>query len=234
MKTRSASSEKLDNLSLNGEPLHKALKSLEWVNRWFGNHRSTVKAIINVYNKEKKELRIIDLGCGGGDLIVCVAQSLRKIGAKFAITGIDGNNNTLKYAAEKCAGFPEVSFQQADILNPDFKLEHCDVLMTSHFIYHFSEKELSVFINKNLPGIKIAFICSELERSRLAYFLFKLGSFFLPLSKLAKQDGLLAIKRSLTKKEWLSVLKQANISAFSLRKVLLFRLQLIIPPTKGQ
>ena len=67
MNIRSSENEKLDDLTLHGEPLHKALQSLEWVNRWFGNHRSVVKAILRVTGKEKKTWHIIDLGGGGGD-----------------------------------------------------------------------------------------------------------------------------------------------------------------------
>jgi 2-polyprenyl-3-methyl-5-hydroxy-6-metoxy-1,4-benzoquinol methylase len=228
MKTRSDKQEQLDNLSLQGEPLHKALKSLGWINKWFGNHRSTVKSILNVYDNEKKPLTIIDLGCGGGDLILVIAKALRKKGVQFSIVGIDGNNSSLQYAGEKCAGFGEITFQQADILHPAFKPAPCDILITSHFIYHFPEAALIEFMNNKLTNVATAFICSELERSDLALFLFKLTSFLLPISKLAKQDGQLAIKRSFTKKEWLSVLKQTNIENFRLRRIPLFRIQLVV------
>ncbi len=228
MKTRSDKQEQLDNLSLDGEPLHKALKSLGWINKWFGNHRSTVKSIIHLYDKDKKPLKIIDLGCGGGDLLLAIAKTLRKKKAIFSVIGIDGNNSSLKYAGEKCAGFEEITFQQADILHPSFTPADCDILVTSHFIYHFSEKELVGFINNKLTNVTTAFICSELERSRLALFLFKLTAFLLPVSKLAKQDGQLAIKRSFTKKECLSILMQTNIENFCLRRVFLFRIQLIV------
>lgn len=228
METRSDKQEQLDNLSLQGEPLHKALKSLGWINKWFGNHRSTINSILYVYNKEQKPLKIIDLGCGGGDLILAIAKELRKKKVQFSILGIDGNNSSLKYAGEKCAGFEEITFQQADILSPAFKPAPCDILITSHFIYHFPETELVRFINNKLTNVSTAFICSELERSRIAFFLFKLTGFLLPVSKLAKQDGQLAIKRSFTKKEWLSVLKQTNMESFRLRRVPLFRIQLIV------
>lgn len=228
MRTRSDKKEQLDNLSLHGEPLHKALKSLGWINKWFGNHRSTVKSILNVYYKEQKPLKIIDLGCGGGDLIFAIAKALRKKDIRFSIIGIDGNKSSLQYAGEKCAGFGEITFQQEDILSPVFTPAACDILITSHFIYHFRETELVRFINNKLTNVSTAFICSELERSRFALFLFKVTSFLLPISKLAKQDGQLAIKRSLTKKEWLSLLLQTNIENFRLRRVPLFRIQLIV------
>lgn len=228
MNSRSAKQEQLDNLSLTGEPLHKALQSLAWINRWLGNYRSTIKAVLAVNHAEKKHLKIIDLGCGGGDLILAIAKALRKKNRTFSIVGIDGNSNSLNYAREKCAGFEEITFEEANILSPAFKPPVCDILISSHFIYHFSEEELACFINTKLSGINIAFICSELERSRIAFFLFKLTGFLLPLSKIARQDGLLAIKRSFTKKEWLIILKKTTIAVFSLRRVLLFRIQLIL------
>lgn len=228
MSTRSAEKEKLDDLSLQGEPLHKALKSLAWINRWFGNQRAVINAILSICEKEKKPLHIIDLGCGGGDLILAVAKALRKKGIEFTITGIDGNANSLGYAEINCAGFAEIKFLHADILNDEFKIEPCDILISSHFIYHFSEEGLIRFLRNNSPVIARAIIFSELERRRFAILLFKLGRFLLPISKLAKQDGLLAIKRSFTKKEWLSILQKTGISSFSLQRVPLFRIRLVI------
>jgi 2-polyprenyl-3-methyl-5-hydroxy-6-metoxy-1,4-benzoquinol methylase len=232
MKNRSAEKEKLDDLSLDGEPLHKALQSLAWINRWFGNHRSVVKAITNIDKKEIKTLGIIDLGCGGGDLILAVAKALQKKDIRFIITGIDGNVNTLAYAQKKCAGFPEINFLQADILHPDFSLQPCDILISSHFMYHFAGDVLVDFLRNNIGVISTVFIISELKRSRLAMFLFKISSIMLPISNIAKEDGLMAIKRSFTKKEWISILQQAGIVSYNLQSVPLFRILLNIDTMK--
>ena len=228
MKTRSTNEEQLDNLSLEGRPLHDALKSLEWINRWFGNHRSMVNSIRRIYQKEKRSLKIVDLGCGGGDLVFQVARSLQKDGQSFSITGIDGNNNALEYARQKCASFPDITFTQADILADDFVIPNCDLLISSHFIYHFEEEKLVRFIDRSLPLISTAFICSELERSGLAAWLFRIGGFFLPISKMAKEDGLLAIKRAFTKKEWVSLLSKTRAPSYELKRVPYFRIRLII------
>ena len=95
-----------------------------------------------------------------------------------------------------------------------------------------AEKKLAGFINKNLSATTVCFVFRELERNRLPYLLFKYFSFFMPLSQLTKQDGLLAIRRSLTKKECLSVLNLAGVSVFHLRRITFFRLQAIIYPGK--
>ena len=228
MKSRLTGSEKLDDLSLQGEPLYKALQSLAWINRWFGNHRSVIKAMHSVYLKQESPLRIVELGCGGGDLIFAVAQSLQRHKIEYSITGIDGNPNSLAYAQKKCAPFSEINFIQADILSDAFNMQPCDILISSHFIYHFPEEKLARFLKTNISSVSTAIIFSELERNRLALRLFKFSSFLLPISKLAKEDGLLAIQRSFTKKEWVSILQQAGISTYRLQLVPLFRILLTI------
>jgi 2-polyprenyl-3-methyl-5-hydroxy-6-metoxy-1,4-benzoquinol methylase len=230
MQNRAATKEQLDDLSLQGEQLYKALQSLNWINRWFGNKRSSCKAIAALCKKENRPLHIIDLGCGGGDMMLSIAKKLDKDKAAFSITGIDGNRNSLAYAEKKCIAFGKINFRQADILNDAFTTGPCDLLFSSHFVYHFTEEGLVNFLKKNLPLVSSAVVFSELERNRFALLLFRLVSSLLPVSKMARQDGELAIKRSFTKEEWLSILKKAGICSFRLKRVPFFRIQLIILP----
>lgn len=228
MKNRLTETEKLDDLSLNGQPLHQALQSLAWINRWFGNHRAVIKNIKKIAAKQNKPLRIVDLGCGGGDLVLAIARSCRQQMIDCHITGIDGNANSLLYAQKRAGGFGHIDFLQADILHENFQIPHCDILLSSHFMYHFSDDQLSAFLRKNLSFVTTAAIFSELNRSSLAALLFRCSSFLLPVSKLAREDGLLAIKRSINKKEWINILQEARISRYHLQTVPLFRLLLII------
>ncbi|MBK7307434.1 MAG: hypothetical protein IPI88_10605 [Chitinophagaceae bacterium] len=71
-----------------------------------------------------------------------------------------------------------------------------------------------------------------MKRNRFAMRLFKFSSFLLPISKLAKEDGLLAIKRSFSEKEWLAILQQAGIGTYSLQSVPLFRILLTSYPAR--
>jgi 2-polyprenyl-3-methyl-5-hydroxy-6-metoxy-1,4-benzoquinol methylase len=232
MNMRYSEKEKLDDFNQQGETLHKALQSLEWVNRWFGNHRSVINAIHSIIKKEAKPLRIIDLGCGGGDLALAVARLLRLHKIEFTITGIDGNAHTLAYAQKKCEAFPEINFLQAGILGNQFSIQYCDILISSHFMYHFTADALVDFLKSNLSAISTAFIFSELKRNRFAMRLFKFSRFLLPISKLAKEDGLLAIKRSFSVKEWLAILQQAGIDTYRLQSVPLFSILLTIYPAR--
>lgn len=230
MNIRSLEQEKLDNLHLHGESLNKALKSLAWVNKWLGNHNAVIRSLLSIHKRTNEPVSIIDLGCGGGDTILALAKQLRKNKIAFFITGIDGNKNSLQFAQTSCAGFNEIKFMQADILSDDFEISPCDILISSHFMYHFTEDGFLRFLNKYLPFVSTGIICSELERSRFAIFVFSFTRFILPISRMAKQDGLLALKRSFTKKEWFSILDNTTIKTFKLRSVPVFRVLLIIYP----
>ncbi|HMX37321.1 MAG TPA: hypothetical protein PKA94_08550, partial [Ferruginibacter sp.] len=101
---------------------------------------------------------------------------------------------------------------------------------SSHFIYHFPEEALVSFLLKNRAAVSTAFICNELERSSVALRLFSWFAFLFPISRMARQDGQLAIRRSFTKKEWIALFEKAGIAHYRIRRVPLFRLQVIIFP----
>lgn len=229
MQHRSLQKEQLDNLDLDGQVLHQTLSELAVINRYFGNYRAMRKAILQVIQTQKKQhFRIIDMGCGGGDVLLFLAKTCQKKGIKASFLGIDGNKNSLTFAAKSAVGFSEIKLMQADVLSKDFKLPECDILITSHFLYHFDNQQLTAFLNKQKSVVKIAIISSELQRSLLAFWLFKLAAPFLNLSKLTQQDGLLAIKRAFSKKELEDLVKNTNMENFSVVKRLMFRLSLTI------
>ncbi len=228
MKIRSSEKEKLDDLNLDGETLHQALKSLGWINKWFGNHSAVKKAIHRIYIKEQRPLRIVDLGCGGGDLALALARSMRRHKISCRITGIDGNAHALVYAQKKCRGYNEIDFLPEDILDKAFSIQPCDILISSHFMYHFTADAMVEFLKNNLSSVSTAFIFSELKRNPFAMRLFKFSSFLLPISKLAKEDGVLAIKRAYTEKEWITIMQRAGIGAYRIEHAPFFRILITI------
>ena len=94
--------------------------------------------------------------------------------------GIDGNESILVYARNKNENVIDLTYKQADILNPNFELEACDVLISSHFMYHFKDDALINFLKKAKKKVNLAIIFSDLYRSYTAYLLFKYAGFLMP------------------------------------------------------
>jgi len=220
---RLIANEALDNLNLSGEALERTLKDLSAINRLLGNTKFTLAAVQKVIKEHRgKTLHILDLGCGGGDNLLAIHQWCVEHSIRIKLTGIDGNANILSYAKKKTD--KTINYIQADLMATDFTLPECDVLISSHFIYHFTDEKLIDFINMATVNVRLKMIFSELRRSALAYILFRLGGLFIPLSKMAKQDGLTAIMRSFRRQEMERILASTNTTSFQIKRKRFFRL----------
>ncbi|WP_372371249.1 methyltransferase domain-containing protein [Candidatus Uabimicrobium sp. HlEnr_7] len=226
LSTRTNTKEQLDNLNLDGIKLHEILQELEFINKYFGNTRSIIKAITNLATPN---IKIVDLGCGGGDIARAVAKHLCGRGVDFHYLGIDGNPATINYAQQKSIKYPQIEFVVNDIFEDSFRVPQCDILLSSHFMYHFSNKQLIDFINKHSHKVQQAIIFSELKRSRTAYILFQIGTRILNLSKITREDGLLALRRAFSKKELQRIAEQCKSNKyFNLQNKWAFRQLLTI------
>jgi len=230
MSKRDSHIEQLDNFDLHGPELTETLDSLGWINKWFGNHKSLLNNLKNLMAKHptQSKYRIVDLGCGGGDVIEVISKAEFLTNTTIEFIGIDANKNSLAYAKNRNLLAENISFLQADILAEKFEIPPCDILVSSHFIYHFSDRGLINFIKRNKKNIKLGFINSGLQKSNLALFLFKHFSNFLPISKMAQQDGQQAIKSAFSKIELENVLSSIPNISYTLRSAPFFRLSLMI------
>ncbi len=226
LNTRLHASERLDNLSLSGKPLKKTLKSLKLINRIFGNHKQLSRAIQDYCkkNEDLKVFHIVDLGCGGGDCIQYLAKKLAQKEISIIFTGIDGNPNSIAYAKKNNIHNQNVNYKVDNILDSNFVVPDCDILISSHFMYHFKDEELLSFLRKIQGGNVKHVIFSELYRNKVAYYLFKFVRHLLPMSEIAKKDGLIAIKRAFSIEEFKKVIRAFGIKKFKIRKKPFFRM----------
>ena len=95
-------------------------------------------------------------------------------------------------------------------------------------MYHFSDQQTADFLKKSKKNITTKIIFSELRRTSLAYFLYKIGSIFLPFSKIVKQDGLTAIARAFKKKELIHIFEIAGFKEYTIKYKWAFRFLILI------
>lgn len=227
LRERSYQKEQLDNLELSGKTLHKTLDSLKWINKFFGNHKQLGTAVLRYAKKNRDTndpIKIVDLGCGGGDSLIAISKKLQEHGISAQCIGIDGNAESIAHARNRITNSNHIQYEVDDILNPNFEPPSCDLIICSHFIYHFGDNNLVLFLKK-LTKLKVkALIFSELYRSPLAFHLFRVSHLILPISKMAKLDGLLAIQRAFTISEMQSILDEASLKKQSVKKKFWFRM----------
>ncbi|MEL6253237.1 MAG: methyltransferase domain-containing protein [Bacteroidota bacterium] len=202
LNKRSKESEALDNLELSGKELEQTLRQLAFINRSLGNTASLTREVLDIIEvNQVNQIKLIDLGCGGGDVLKHLAQKLSKRGISYSLIGIDGNAHSLVYAQKESQDIPSLIFKQADIMAENFELETCDIMISSHFMYHFEEEALITFLRKHKTSVKYNILISELERNTASFLLFRMFSSLLGFNHMVKNDGLMAIKRAYSRTE---------------------------------
>ncbi|WP_439129208.1 methyltransferase domain-containing protein [Polaribacter sp.] len=209
---RTDKEELMDDFSIGGDLLRDTLDKLENINRWLGGNKVTVNGLkILIKNHPKdKEITIVDIGCGHGDILRDIAKFGRKHNYKFKLIGIDANPTAIDYANELSVEYPELSFKTQDIFSENFQSQKFDVVLATLFLHHFKEKQLVSFLKTTLKQTKIGIVVNDLHRHKLAYYLFLLLSVFIS-NKMIIEDGLTSVLRGFKRKDLESISVKLNI-----------------------
>ena len=217
----------MDDLNCDGEVLRQTLTELEVINRLLGGNHVTLDAIKKVILKSlTKKWKIVDLGCGGGDMLVLVKKWLLSKNIEFELIGIDANPNVIEFARKNCKSHPEITFETQNIFSEKFSNESYDIVIGTLFYHHFTDTQL-VSTFKSLKSQAEHIIFNDIHRHPLAYYSIKLLTTLLSKSEMVKFDAPLSVLRAFRREELEDILEEAGISEFNLRWKWAFRWQLI-------
>src|SRR5438128_3283362 len=131
--------EMMDRPQPDSAELEPDLKRIRQLNRWFGSYR-LIRHFVRRWIKPGDNMRIVDLATGSGDIPRLVVDLARKIGAKVEIDALDRQSATLEIARGLSAGYPEISYIEADIL--EWRSEELyDIVFCSLVLHHFSDRD---------------------------------------------------------------------------------------------
>ncbi|WP_339627368.1 methyltransferase domain-containing protein [uncultured Maribacter sp.] len=199
---RSTEIEIMDTYSGTTKELDTILQDINRVNRLLGGYNITLNAVFELLTLEYKEsYTILDMGCAEGTMLRKLAIEARKRNIPLKLIGVDLNRQGLELATFYSTEYPEITYLEADILTADFSQYTIDVVMTTLTLHHFTDKGVVQFVNQFNSLASLGVVINDLERSPIAYYLFKAFSFFFIRTEIAKKDGLLSIQRAFKKKD---------------------------------
>ncbi len=213
---RSQEPEIMDGANVGEKALKIALSDISRVNKLLGGNSITIKSVNKLmsYANPNKELRILDIGCGDGKILRVLADLLRKKNINVQLIGVDLNEKSLELARKLSILYPEIEYHTNDILKVNPSELACDIIICTLTLHHFNCKEVKAVIKKAVELASIGVIINDLHRSKMAYYLFKLFSFLFIKGAIAKNDGLISIKRGFKKKELLAYSKELNLRQY--------------------
>lgn len=199
---RNTEPEWMDDPDIGKDILNDVLKDVSRVNLLLGGNRITIKAITQLIRRYPRECyTILDVGCGDGNILRTAADYCRKhkINAKF--TGIDLSEQALDIAREKSKGYHEIEFYRQDILSLPQSDLACDIILCTLTMHHFRSSQIPLFLKSFAEKAAFGVVINDLQRSRMAYYLFKVFSSIFIRTSMARRDGLISIRSGFTRGE---------------------------------
>lgn len=227
-KYRSEEEEIMDDLDYKGPILHDALDKLAKINQWLGGNRVTINGLKKALKNHPKNepLTIVDLGCGGGDILRAISRYGKREGYQFKLIGIDANQHTINYAKESSKSYHNIEFKAIDIFSEAFNQLDYDIVLTTLFLHHFKEDELVSFLKPALEKASLGIVVNDLHRHKLAYYLFKALCITIK-NKTIIEDGLTSVLRGFKRGELETISRQLKAD-YQIRWKWAFRFQWLL------
>ncbi|MEQ8905419.1 methyltransferase domain-containing protein [Ekhidna sp.] len=227
LEQRSEEVEIMDDLSISGEVVNQTLRELNTINRRLGGNQISVSSFKKLVSDQERKVLLADLGCGGGDIMVEMADWSRKRDISTSFIGIDANQNIINYAADHTKQYDEISYQAINIFSDSFKNQTFDIIHCCLFVHHFTNQQLVELFRQFSQQARIGVIINDLHRHPLAYWSIRMLTTLFSKSEMVKNDASISVARGFKKKELIQILKEADIRNYSLEWKWAFRWKLI-------
>lgn len=200
--SRNTDPEYMDDPHIEGSLLQAVLRDINRANRLLGGIKITIEALDELIKENPRDsYTIVDMGCGDGAMLREIALFYRKKKLKVSLIGMDLSEKALTIGQLKSSNFSEITFAHQDILQVEAEKLQCDILLCTLTMHHFADEQISTFLKQFRKLASIGIIVNDLQRSRIAYYLFKGYSALFIKTKIAKHDGLISIKSGFTREE---------------------------------
>lgn len=212
--------EKMDRPDCDKHLLINTYQQFTTINRLIsGWQRVYKKHIRPVFNDRSRKYSILDIGCGGGDIIKLLDRLIKKDGYEVSLTGIDPDVRAIQFLLKQ--KWPKnISFMQSASSHLVDENRSFDIVISNHLIHHLTNSELTGICSdaENLATKKVIF--NDIERSDIGYGSFRIFASLIFHNSFIVEDGLTSIKRSFRKQE----LKKALPDDWQVHRQFPFRL----------
>jgi 2-polyprenyl-3-methyl-5-hydroxy-6-metoxy-1,4-benzoquinol methylase len=217
--TRSYQPELLDRDDIPFLDIDQNMKELETINRWLGGHRITLAGMEKLV-AGRSFISVCEIGCGGGDNLRAIQAWCAKKNIQATLLGIDINPDCIQVARSRNG---VSSYLVADYRTVSFDQEKPDIIFSSLFCHHFAEDDLVAMLDWMRSNAKTGFFINDLHRHLLPYYAIKILTASFSKSYLVKNDAPLSVRRGFVRKDWMDLLRRAEIHHFSLKWKWAFR-----------
>lgn len=206
LRSRSRAAEWMDDPQAAG--FDEALEGLARINRLSLAARPVLAFLDQVAARHPgRPLRVLDVGAGGGDMLVRIAAWGRARSVAVELTGLDLSPWAERHAVAH--GVP-ARWITADLFEVE---ETHDVVLCSLFAHHLDDPTLARFLQWLQARARLGWLISDLHRHWLPWGFVWAAVRLLRMDPMVVHDSTVSIARGFTRADWEKALAVAGIGA---------------------
>jgi SAM-dependent methyltransferase len=218
LRDRDRQPEIMDQPDLDPAAHHRALRGLARINRW-SRSVSVLWPVIEAAARRTRgrPVRVFDLACGAGDVLVGLWRRAANAGVSAALDGCDVSSVALEHAARRAAeAGAAVRVFQADALR-DILPDGYDVVYSSLFLHHLADDEAVSVMARMKRCTEQVIAVDDLLRSPAGYTLAWAGTRLLTRSRVVHADGPVSVRAAFTVPEVRQLADDAGLAGATVR-----------------
>jgi SAM-dependent methyltransferase len=193
------------------EELRACLNDIEKLNRWFLGYRPVLHWLDSLnLSRLTSPLRILDIGCGRGDLLRHISRWANTRGITVKLTGCDINPDSIEIAAEANSNASSVEWIAADVFNLDGRIA-ADIVVSSLFTHHLRERDVVRFLQWMEERAQTGWFINDLSRAPLPYWLIMAFTRVAGLHRFVQHDAPVSFRRAFVADDWRSMCRAAGL-----------------------
>jgi SAM-dependent methyltransferase len=197
------------------EDFRACLRDLAQVNGITLAHRPTMHWLRQIAQaRGGQTLHIVDVGCGGGDMLRRIEGWAAKEGVSVRLTGIDLNPYAARAAREFTAATSRIEWITGDAFSYT-PLQPIDCIVSSLFTHHLPDAEIVRFLAWMERMTVRGWFVNDLSRAQVPYYAFKALATAARWHRFVRHDGPISIRRAFAPEDWQRYLSLAEIDIHS-------------------
>jgi SAM-dependent methyltransferase len=194
------------------EELRRCLEHLAIVNRFTLAHHHTIRWLERIPQLRRigREVRLLDIGCGYGDMLRRIERWAADLGVPIQLIGVDINANAIRAARESTPESSRIRWVLGDVCTAP-ETQDVDLVTSCGVFHHLDEEEIVRLLVWMNSTARIGWYITDLHRKPVPYHVFDLlmrGPWW---HRFIRPDGLRSIRRSFLAEDWRRMCAKAGI-----------------------
>ena len=219
MARRDVRPEVMDQPGLAHDLHRTALAALGRINRLSRTEAVLWRPIHRLALTSPRPIRVLDVACGGGDVLRSLARRAGVAGLPLELCGCDVSGLAVEYARERSLqeGLDEIEFVERDVLRDGLPAGF-DVIACTLFLHHLHADEAERLLSSMASATRSLVLVDDLRRTRAGYLLARWGGRLLTRSPVVHVDGPLSVKAAFTEQELRDMAERTGLPGATVRR----------------